>query len=135
MAEEGEQEEVKGEQPDPVRYYNEEKLRMKTVKTLMTKKIKRSENAIADFEELKQMDIPNKDLVGAAKEVIECRDAAKEAYKRIEATNEILTQKLIVLDSVGKVPNVEESMNELTNAVELYWEKWEAMRMGAVRRS
>ena len=91
--------------------------------------------AIADFEELKQMDIPNKDLVGAAKEVIECRDAAKEAYKRIEATNEILTQKLIVLDSVGKVPNVEESMNELTNAVELYWEKWEAMRMGAVRRS
>ena len=91
MAEEGEQEEVKGEQPDPARNYDEEKLRMKTVKTLMTKKIKRSENTIADFEELKQMDIPNKDLVGAAKEVIECRDAAKEAYKRIETTNEILT--------------------------------------------
>ena len=135
MAEEGEQEEVKGEQPDPARDYDEEKLRIKTAKTLMTKKIKRLENSIADYEELKQMDIPNKDLVGAAKEVIECRDAAKEAYKRIEATNEILTQKLIVLDSVGKVPNVEESMNELTNAVELYWEKWEAMRMGAVRRS
>ena len=135
MAGEGVQEEVKGEQPDPARDYDEEKLRMKTAKTLMTKKMKCLENAIADYEELKQMDIPNKDLVGAAKEVIECRDAAKEAYKRIEATNEILTQKLIVLDSVGKVPNVEESMNELTNAVELYWEKWEAMRMGAVRRS
>ena len=65
------------------------------------------------------MDIPNKDLVGAAKEVIEYRDAAKEAYKRIEATNEILTQKLIVLDRVGKVSNVEEFVNELTNAVEL----------------
>ena len=103
---------------------------MKTAKTLMTKKIKRLENAIADYEELKQMDIPNKDLVGAAKEVIECSEAAKEAYKRIEKTNEILTQKLIVLDRVGKVPNVEESMNELTNAVETYWEKWEAMRMG-----
>ena len=66
MAGEGVQEEVKGEQPDPARDYDEEKLRMKTAKTLMTKKIKRLENAITDYEELKMMDIPNEDLVGAA---------------------------------------------------------------------
>ena len=96
---------------------------MRTAKTLMTKKIKRLENANADFEELKQMDISNKDLVGAAKEVIESRDAAKEAYKRIETTNEILLEKLIVLDRGGKVPDVEVSMDELNNAVETYWEK------------
>ena len=103
---------------------------MRTAKTLMTKKIKRLENAIADYEELKQMDISNKDLVGAAKEVIESRDAAKEAYTRIEKTNEILVEKLIVLDRVGKVPNVEASMDELNNAVETYWQKWEAVRTG-----
>ena len=107
MAGEGVQEEVKGEQPDPARDYDEEKLRMKTAKTMMTKKIKRSENARFDYEELKMMDIPNKDLVGAAKEVIECRDAAKEAYKRIENTNLKLETKLILLDRVGKVPNID----------------------------
>ena len=136
MAEDDKQEvpksegEVKGGQPAPEREFNEEKLKMRTAKTLMTKKIKRLENAIADFEELKQMDISNKDLVGAAKEVIESRDAAKEAYTRIEKTNEILVEKLIVLDRVGKVPNVEVSMDELNNAVETYWQKWEAVRMG-----
>ena len=121
---------VKGGQPDPAREFDEEKLKMRTAKTLMTKKIKRLENAIADFEELKQMDISNKDLVGAAKEVIESRDDAKEAYKRIETPNEILLEKLIVLDRGGKVPDVEVSMDELNNAVEKYWEKWEAIRMG-----
>ena len=99
----------------------------------MTKKIKRLENAIADFEELKQMDLSNKDLVGAAKEVIESRDAAKEAYTRIEKTNEILVEKLIVLDRVGKVPKVEAAMDELNNAVDTYWEKWEAVRTAARR--
>ena len=114
---------VKGGQPDPAREFDEEKLKMRTAKTLMTKKIKRLENAIADFEELKQMDISNKDLVGAAKEVIESRDDAKEAYKRIETPNEILLEKNIVLDRGGKVPDVEVSMDELNNTVETYWEK------------
>ena len=130
MAGGGDQEEVKGEHPDPARDYEEEKLRMKTAKTLMTKKIKRLENAITDYEELKMMDVPNKDLVGAAREIIECRDAAKEAYKRIEDTNLKLETKLILLDRVGKVPNIDESMTELTEACQLYWEKLEAVRMG-----
>ena len=79
MAGEGDLE-VKGDHhPDPARDYEEEKIRMKTAKTLMTKKIKRLENAISDYEELKTLNVQNKDLVGAAKEIIECREAAKEA--------------------------------------------------------
>ena len=69
-----------------------------------------------DLEELQQMDLSGKDLVGAAKEVVDCRNAVKEAYNRVEATNEILAKKLIVLDRAGKVLDVEESLNELTNA-------------------
>ena len=80
------------------------------------------------------MEISGKDLEGAAKEVIECRNAAKEAYNSIEATNEVLTKKLIVLDRAGKVPDIEESMNELTNALEEYWQKWESVKW-AIRRS
>ena len=83
---------------------------------------------MADFVELQQMDIPKEDLVGAAKEVAECRYAAKEAYNKIEATNEVLKKRLVELNRVGKVPNVEEAMNELTNALETYWDKWESVR-------
>ena len=42
---------------------------MKSAKTLMTKKIKRLENALSDYEELKKMDVENKDLGGTAKEI------------------------------------------------------------------
>ena len=42
--------------------------------------------------------------------------------------------KLIVLDRAGKVPDVEESMNEFTNALEEYWQKWESVKW-AIRRS
>ena len=129
MAGEGDLE-VKGEHPDPARDYEEEKIRMKTAKTLMTKKIKRLENAISDYEELKKMNVPSKDLVGAAKEIIECREAAKDAYKRIEDTNSKLEAKLILLDRVGKVPDIDKSMTELTEACQSYWEKWEAVRTG-----
>ena len=130
MAGEGDLE-VKGDHhPDPARDYEEEKIRMKTAKTLMTKKIKRLENAISDYEELKALKVQNKDLVGAAKEIIEGREAAKEAYKRIEDTNSKLEAKLIVLDRVGKVPDVDAAMTELTKACQSYWEKWEAVRTG-----
>ena len=67
MAGEGDLE-LKGDHHlDPARDYEEEKIRMKTAKTLMTKKIKRLENAISDYEELKVLKVQNKDLVGAAK--------------------------------------------------------------------
>ena len=117
-----------GNHPDPVRDYEEKKIRMKTAKALMTKKIKRLENAISDYEELKAMNVQNKDLVGAAKEIIECREAAKEAYKKIEDTNTKLEAKLIILDRKGEVPDVDKSMTELSEACQDYWEKWETVR-------
>ena len=45
-------------------------------------------------------------MQGAAKEVEECKNAVKEAYIRMESTNEQLTEKLIVLERAGKVPDV-----------------------------
>ena len=87
---------------------------VKSVKALMTKKIKRLESALSDYEELKKMDVENKDLVGAAREIAECKEEAKVAYKRIEDTNAKLEAKLIVLDRIGKVPDVDKAMMELT---------------------
>ena len=101
---------------------------MKSAKAQMTKKIKRLEIALSDYEELKKMDVESKDLVGAAREVVECRDQAKEAYKKIEDTNVKLEAKLIILDRAGKVPDVDKAMMELSDAVEVYWEKWELVR-------
>ena len=43
MAKEGEKTESEEEKPDPKRDYDEEKLKMRTVKTLMSKKITRLE--------------------------------------------------------------------------------------------
>ena len=87
MAGEGDPEVKEGVHPDPARDYEEEKIRMKSAKALMTKKIKRLESALSDYEELKKMDVENKDLVGASREIAECKEEAKVAYKRIEDTN------------------------------------------------
>ena len=83
MAGEGDPEVKEGVLPDPGRDYEEEKIRMKSAKALMTKEIKRLENALSDYEELKKMDVENKDLVGAAREIVECKEEAEVAYKRI----------------------------------------------------
>ena len=128
MAEKGEPETKEGVHPDPVRDYDEEKIRMKSAKTLMTKKIKRLETALTDYEELKKMERENKDLVGAAREIDECKEEAKIAYKKIEDINAKLEAKLIVLDRIGKVPDVDKAMTELNDALETYWEKWETVR-------
>ena len=128
MAEKGGPETKEGVHPDPVRDYDEEKIRMKSAKTLMTKKIKRLETALTDYEELKEMEMENKDLVGAAREIDECKEEAKIAYKKIEEINAKLEAKLIVLNRIGKVPDVDKAMVELSDALEAYWEKWERVR-------
>ena len=46
----------------------------------------------------------------------------------MELINEVLVKKLIMLDRSGGVPDVEKSMEELNNALEQYWEKWEILR-------
>ena len=103
---------------DPERDFQEEKLKMSYGKASMTKKIKRLENALTDFKELDLMDLPNKDMQEAAREVDECRSAVKEAYTKMETINEQLTKKLILLDRTGNVPDAEKSLAELTNALE-----------------
>ena len=74
------------------------------------------------------MEVENKDLVGAAREIDECKEEAKVAYKKIEDINAKLEAKLIVLDRIGKVPDVDKAMTELNDALEAYWEKWETVR-------
>ena len=50
MAANGGPENKEGVQPiDPSRDYDEEKIRMKTAKSMMTKKIRRLENALSDY--------------------------------------------------------------------------------------
>ena len=94
----------------------------------MTKKVKRLETALTDYQELKGLEIENKDLVGAAKEVDECKEEAKLAYKKIEEINARLEEKLVVLNRIGKVPEVDKALAELSEALEMYWDKYEAVR-------
>ena len=129
MADKGGPETKEGVQPiDPARDYEEEKIRMKSAKSLMTKKIKRLETALTDYEELKELEIENKDLVGAAREVDECKEEAKIAYKKIEEINARLEEKLVVLNRIGKVTEVDKALGELSEALEQYWSKDEAVR-------
>ena len=95
---------------DPAIDYEEEKLRMRTAKTLMTKEVKKLETALTDYQELKELEIENKDLVGAAKEVDECKEEVKSAYKKIEEINARLEEKLVVLNRIGKVPEGDKAL-------------------------
>ena len=64
MADKGGTENKEGVQPIVlVRDYEEEKIRMKSAKSLMTKKIKRLETVLTDYEELKGLEIENKTYV------------------------------------------------------------------------
>ena len=85
-------------------------------------------NSLEGIKDLDNMDIPSKSLHGVASEVNESRSAVKEAYSKMEKINEILVKKLVLLDSAGGVPNVKKSLEELNNASEEYWEKWEILR-------
>ena len=123
MADKGGTENKEGVQPiDPARDYEEEKIRMKSAKSLMTKKIKRLETALTDYEELKGLEIENKDLVGAAKEVDECKEEAKIAYKKIEEINARLEEKFVVLNRIGKVTEFDKALGELSETLEQYWD-------------
>ena len=66
---------------------------MSSGKASMTKKIKWLENALTDFKELDLMDLPNKDMQEAAREVDECRSAVKEAENNSEIDPKIKTEE------------------------------------------
>ena len=68
---------------DASRDFEEEKIRMKTAKATMTRTVRRLETALADYTDLKSLEIENKDFVGIAKEVSESMNEAKIAYKKM----------------------------------------------------
>ena len=82
MAANGGPENKEGVQPiDPSRDYDEEKIRMKTAKSMMTRTVRRLETALADYSDLKGLKIENKDFVGLAKEVSESMEEAKKSLQ------------------------------------------------------
>ena len=100
----------------------------KTAKAMMTRTVRRLETALADYSDLKGLEIENKDFVGAAKEVSESMEEAKTAYKKMEEINARLEEKLVVLNRIGKVTEVDKALGELSEALEQYWSKYEAVR-------
>ena len=129
MAAKGEPENKEGVQPiDPSRDFDEEKIRMKTAKGMMTRTVRRLETALADYSDLKGLEIENKDFVGVAREVSESMEEAKTAYKKMEQINSRLEEKLVILNRIGKVADVDKALGELGEALEQYWSKYEAVR-------
>ena len=102
---------------------------MEAAKSGMTKKVKRLELGLKDFKELDEMDIPDKSLHSVASEVEESRKAVKEVYTKMEEINEVLERKLILVDRAGGVPDVEKSLEELSTALQEFWEKWETVML------
>ena len=121
MAAKGEPENKEGVQPiDPSRDFDEEKIRMKTAKGMMTRTVRRLETALADYSDLKGLEIENKDFVGVAREVSESMEEAKTAYKKMEQINSRLEEKLVTLNRIGKVADVDKALGELGEALEQY---------------
>ena len=129
MAAKGEPENKEGVQPfDPSRDFDEEKIRMKTAKGMMTRTVRRLETALADYSDLKRLEIENKDFVGVAREVSESMEEAKTAYKKMELINSRLEEKIVTLNRMGKVQDMDKTLVELGEALEQYWSKYEAVR-------
>ena len=111
MAANGGPENKEGVQPiDPSRDFDEEKIRMKTAKAMMTRTVRRLETALADYSDLKGLEIENKDFVGLAKEVSESMEEAKTAYKKMEEINTRLEEKIVILNRIGKVADVDKAL-------------------------
>ena len=113
---------------DASRDFEEEKIRMKTAKATMTRTVRRLETALADNTDLKSLEIENKDFVGIAKEVSESMNEAKIAYKKMEEINTRLAEKLVMLNRIGKVADVDKALGDLSEAMDQYWSKYEAVR-------
>ena len=105
------------DESDLDRAFLEEKLRLAAAKGALTKKVERQETALKEFKDLDNLDSDSKSPHGMTSEVDERRSAVKEVYTKMELINEILVRKLIVLNRSGGVPDVDKSMEELTNAL------------------
>ena len=98
--------------------FDDEKIRMRTAKATMTRAVKRLETALGEYSDLKGLQIDNKDFVAVAKEVSESFEDAKTAYKKMELINSRLEEKIVTLNRLGKVPDVDKTLGELGEALE-----------------
>ena len=108
---------------DTAKDFNAEKIRMRTAKATMTRAVKRLETAIEDYNDFKDLQIDNKDFVAVAREVSESFEDAKTAYKKMELINSRLEEKIVTLNRLGKVPDVDKTLGELGEALEQYWSR------------
>ena len=113
---------------DVTKEFNAEKIRMKTAKATMTRAVKRLETAINDYSEFKDLEIDNKDYVAVSREVSESLEEAKAAYKKMESINDRLEELVVILNDLGKVPELDKILADLGDALEQYWSKYEAVR-------
>ena len=79
----------------------------------MTRAVKRLETAIEDYNDFKDLQIDNKDFVAVAREVSESIEEAKTAYKKMESINARLEEKIVTLNELGKLPDVDKTLAEL----------------------
>ena len=108
--------------------FNAEKIRMRTAKATMTRAVRRLETAINDYNEFKDLEVDNKDFVAVSREVSESLEESKAAYKKMESINTRLEEKVVELNELEKVPDVNKTLAELGEALEQYWMKYEAVR-------
>ena len=113
---------------DATKEFSAEKIRMKTAKATMTRAVKRLETAINDYSEFKDLKIDNKDYVAVSREVSESLEEAKAAYKKMESINDRLEELVVILNDLGKVPELDKILADLGDALEQYWSKYEAVR-------
>ena len=106
--------------------YNEEKNRRISLRASMTKNIKRLEGSIQEFSELKVLDLPDGDFNGNGRKY--CYRQA--TYSKMETLNESLVNKLILVDRVSKVEDLEKAVDDLNGALETYYEKWIRVKTG-----
>ena len=113
---------------DATKEFSAEKIRMKTAKATMTRAVKRLETAINDYSEFKDLEIDNKDYVAVSREVSESLEEAKAAYKKMESINDRLEELVVILNDLGKAPEVDKMLADLGDALEQYRAKYEAVR-------
>ena len=96
-----------------------------SVKTSVSKNLKKLENSIKEFKELENMNLPEGGLVKIASESQENIDIVKAGYN-----NKILVEKFILVDRNSKVEDLDKSVDDLNVALEAFYEKWQLLKQG-----
>ena len=84
------------------RFYNEEKIRMRSTKASMTKTIKRLEGSFQEFSYLKGVDLADGGLLKIAMERKDNVVAVKVTYSKMKNLSVFLVNKLILVTRVSR---------------------------------